>query len=906
MNDSARVHDLNSCGCCEGVTVRTPVAVENRPGLSTIAYRVGTHARFKASMLARLSTSRSPALRSLSTRDDDDFSLALLDGWALVADVLAFYQERHATEFYLRTATERRSILNLARLIGYELRPGVAASTHLAFTVEAAPGSPREADIGVGVKVQSIPSPGEQPQTFETVEKIVARAEWNAMKPRSTQPQVVSTAMASVVVKGAAPKIKPGDRLLIVTKTGQAFRRVLSVVVDDTAQHTQIALEAVPQQVTTPVPDAFKPAASLSFAGQPLTTDMVATNILSSNVSQGELQAFAILQDWPLTHVFTISKALRALVQPPSDVGIFAFHTRASLFGFNAPDWRAMPRNVRRAYTNHSFPTLTAFPDWPFSPPPPAHLDLDTVHPQIVPDSWVVVTRPDTEVIARVSSVEETAMSNYTMSAKVSRLRVDADVAPTTFAQNRRTTVYGQSEQLEIAETPITSPVEGSLIELGGMVEALTAGQIIMVSGELFNRVGVLASEVAALKDITHFDGRTTLALVDGLAHGYKRDTVTINANVALATHGETVQEVLGSGDASQSFQSFGLRQPPLTYVTAPTPSGVESTLQVRVNDVLWHEVPSLFGRGPRDRVFITRTADDGQTRVQFGDGRTGARLPTGQENVRARYRKGIGQDGLVGAGQLSLLLTRPLGVTGVINSVAADGGDDAESREEARHNAPMTVLTFDRIVSLQDYQDFARAYAGIAKALATWTWDGRRRGVFVSVAGPRGAEVKSDSTLHENLVAAMRQAGDPFVPLMVAGYRRALFRVAGSVKVDSDHQPEKVLATVEEALRRHFSFETRSFGQPIMLSEVLDIVHAVAGVVAVDLDELYRVGAPASLKSKGLKLKLLKLQQLKVQSPTLEHRLLAAIPMAGADGAMAAAELLTLDPAPLELGVMP
>ena len=56
-----------------------------------------------------------------------------------MGDVLTFYGERIATESYLRTATERRSILELARLIGYELKPGVAASTLVAFTVEDPP-----------------------------------------------------------------------------------------------------------------------------------------------------------------------------------------------------------------------------------------------------------------------------------------------------------------------------------------------------------------------------------------------------------------------------------------------------------------------------------------------------------------------------------------------------------------------------------------------------------------------------------------------------------------------------------------------------------------------------------------------------------------------------------------------
>src|SRR5918998_241731 len=163
---------FHECGCCEGLEVGTPVEVYNRPGLSAMAYRIGTHARFKRSMLARLSDSRLPVLRDLNTRDDDDLAVALLDAWATVADVLTFYSERIANESYLRTATERVSLLQLARLIGYELSPGVAAGTYLAFELEDAEGAPRVVTVGEGTKVQSLPGQDELPQTFETTEEI--------------------------------------------------------------------------------------------------------------------------------------------------------------------------------------------------------------------------------------------------------------------------------------------------------------------------------------------------------------------------------------------------------------------------------------------------------------------------------------------------------------------------------------------------------------------------------------------------------------------------------------------------------------------------------------------------------------------------------------------------------------
>src|SRR5262249_36629350 len=145
----ASLRGLNDCECCTGLATQTPAEVANRPGLSAIAYRVGIHSQFKHSLLAQLSTGKLSALAQLQTRADDDFSIALLDAWATVADVLTFYQERIANESYLRTATERRSLLELARLIGYELRPGVAASTYLAFTLEDAPGAPLQTTIDI-------------------------------------------------------------------------------------------------------------------------------------------------------------------------------------------------------------------------------------------------------------------------------------------------------------------------------------------------------------------------------------------------------------------------------------------------------------------------------------------------------------------------------------------------------------------------------------------------------------------------------------------------------------------------------------------------------------------------------------------------------------------------------------
>ena len=77
--------DRSGCDCCSGISTETPVQVYNMPGLSALAYRTGTYTQFLASMQARLSDGGLPGLQALTTRQSDDFTLALLDAWAMVS-----------------------------------------------------------------------------------------------------------------------------------------------------------------------------------------------------------------------------------------------------------------------------------------------------------------------------------------------------------------------------------------------------------------------------------------------------------------------------------------------------------------------------------------------------------------------------------------------------------------------------------------------------------------------------------------------------------------------------------------------------------------------------------------------------------------------------------------------------
>lgn len=845
---------LDDCGCCEGVSAQTPARIANRPGLSAIAYRVGKHSQFKRSLLAALSSAGSArgedptageALRSLTTRADDDFTIALLDAWAMTSDVLTFYQERIANESYLRTATERLSLIEMARLIDYRPHPGVAAGVTLAFTVDAPPtsattpsgvqlplvaGVPQVVEIPAGAKAQSVPQPGETAQTFETSADLQATAAWNALKPRLSEPQLLSQSSSTAYLGSISTNLRPGDILLFVgsereEETGSErwdWRRISAVDVDSANGWTKVT--------------------------------------------------------W-----IEVLGSLNPPMLPSAAPKVYALRLRASLFGANAPDPRVLAEATRTAFID-DFVDKDFRKGWKFSIDGQT-IHLDNAYPGILPESWLVLSKPGYQELYRASKVAESSLTKYAMSGKTTKVGLDTPENIGVFdgASYRKVTAFGQSEELPLlAERPLPETETTGLatsLELASAVD-LPKGRLLLVEGRE-DKTGALMAETIMLDHAETENNVTTLIFTKPLQRSYLLKTVTIYANVVEATQGETVREPLGSGDGSRAYQTFTLKQTPLTHVSdARAEGGAASTLQVRVNDVLWQEASTLYGRGARERIYVTRMADDGKVTAQFGDGKTGARAPSGAENVRATYRRGIGAAGNVKAGQITTLLTRPQGAREVINPMGANGGVDPERLEDMRQIAPTTVLTMDRIVSLRDYEDFARAFAGVKKALATWmpARIDARRGVFVTVAGPDAAQILAGGQTYTKLLAAMRLKSDPHVPLVIKSFDDVRFEITAIVEIDPAYESGLVKAAVTSALLAAFSFEARAFGQRVTLSEVMAVMQGVAGVVSVDVNLLARSDG---IGGSGL---------------------FAPLPSALPNASLRGAELLTIDPAKISL----
>jgi predicted phage baseplate assembly protein len=751
-------------------------------------------------------------LRKLTTRSSDDATIALIDAWACTCDVLGFYGERILNEGYLTTALERRSVLELARAVGYEPSAGVAASTLLAFGVD--PNAPEgKVSIPVGLPVGSIPAQNEQPQTFETVESIEARSEWNELHAAATRRQHLVTDAHTIWLSGVATRLVKGDAIVLV---GQEV----------------------------------DPAPGTSPSGSDERWDFRFVVSAEIDTARGVTRV-------ELDRGLGDHHTLPADQQPVALV----FRRRAALFGFNAanPTFMSFPAGVNRSsWVDTTTVDGQVHEEWKHfalgdDPAVKRHeIDLDREYEGILNGSFVVLQSGLLVEFYKVKHASPRKRRDFGLALKCTRLTLDTSSRlggeNLESFERRSTTIYIDSERLPLDEAPWTEPVSGRTIELDGVVGALSPGQRVLVTGQTLGGAPLVHATVVrscsdAAPDVLRVATRSVLELDAPLPEALVRDSVRICANVAFSTHGSSIEEALGHGDASSANVEMRLRQSPLTWVSADNASGRQATLDLYIDGVTWSETESLFDAGPIDRVYQLRTDADGGTTVTFGDGIHGARLPNGIENVRVAYRKGIGIAGEVQAAALSVLQRRPAGLRTVTNPTAAEGGADPESAEEIRSNAALRVLTLDRLVSVQDYEDFARAFAGIGKAQAVELWDGKRSVLHLTVASASGHALSAGSEVMRRLSAALARYADPVHVALVSSFDEVRFGIGLAILREAGRDKDALALALRTALEQAFSFGARSFGQSVTDAEITAIVQAVPGVVASDLVMLYRNG---------------------------------------------------------------
>ena len=232
---------------------------------------------------------------------------------------------------------------------------------------------------------------------------------------------------------------------------------------------------------------------------------------------------------------------------------------------------------------------------------------------------------------------------------------------------------------------------------------------------------------------------------------------------------------------------------------------------------------------------------ENGTKHVIFGDGIKGAHPEAGLENIEATYRVGIGKSGILKNNQLRLLMDHPLGVRSVTNPIPTSGADDPEDIESARLNAPLKILTMERLVSLADFESFALAFAGIGKAQAVLVWNGYRKIVNLTLASSLGDNLKSETDVYKNLTNTINNFKDPLIPFQLDSFSLKLFSVEANILIDPKYSDAQVVtSSIIDALQNKFSPSSMQFGQGITKSEIMAEIQKVKGVIMTVIVALY------------------------------------------------------------------
>jgi hypothetical protein len=326
--------------------------------------------------------------------------------------------------------------------------------------------------------------------------------------------------------------------------------------------------------------------------------------------------------------------------------------------------------------------------------------------------------------------------------------------------------------------------------------------------------------------------------------------TVDVFGNLADATQGKAEREaVLGNGDNRQAWQTFALPKAPLTwFVSAGAFPPYVPELEVRVAGRAWTRVDAFYGHGAGDTVYVVREDAEGRAFVQFGDGTTGARLPSGLNNVVAVYRTGTGAHGPARPGSAPAAGERPPGFDKVALAGIVAGGAASEDAARARVTAPGKVQSLGRLVSIRDYETETLAVPGVVAAGAAWDLHAGVPAVLLRVLLAAGREAEFGA-VRAALAHAQRCRGpDRFALVVEHAFPRHAF-----VDVRYARDPARSRADVEAAMRAAlglagvaaderdgvFGLYARRLGEPEYASRIEGRLQNVDGVLWCEVSAL-------------------------------------------------------------------
>ncbi|MCE4555809.1 hypothetical protein [Pelomonas cellulosilytica] len=830
-----------------------PRPANNRPALPHIAYRIGRYGDFYEQMLRHIDAAE--PLLAFTHREPDDPAIALLQGAAIVGDILSFYQEHYANEAYLRTAQWRDSVADLVRLTGYRLAPGLGGRATLAIEVRGT--APVTVRAGWPVKADLADVPDQA--DFRTVEELVAQpalSRFHLYRRRIAQPLLAAGGTHLELSASAQPaaQLKKGDRLLLMSDesmyssggaswTPQKAPQIVTIAtVTPHLDRVRIELEHGPSEGWTAPLRAVRIGRTLRHFGHnapaTVTTPITGSGGAITGSSSAATRFERYIYAFESTYYFGDAYTTLDWTEMPLDVEAPDLAAGRRVIVQGRIHFDGQPTPVPFAVTKTITATRAGTVRWG---------NLQGASTVLTLDSNLIVNGNIHYEMADIRDLRFLEITSPELS-----LTPPTDHATGDFTSGTAALLFygtaAEVQQMGGRRLWLAAP-DGRNVEL-----------VCTNTSADFAFAAFLGASVASMWPLS-FD-RPPLPFTQ---QDFDEDTVTVTVygNLVDATQGKAEADAtLGNGDATQAFQTFTLPKSPLTYDLAPDGT-LRPALQVWVGGRLWTQVDALFGAGPTDEVYIVREDADGRSHVQFGDGETGARLPSGVGNVVARYRSGNGARGPMKPGAVPSAPERPAGFDKVNLAGIVSGGADPEDASKAREAAPGKVQSLGRIVSLRDVETEVLSIAGVVAAAAAWDLDGGVPAVMLRVLLRAGREDEF-AAVRAAVVHALRCRGPNRWPVVI---EQAVLRYVW-LDLAYARDPTYPAADVAAAIRTElglaedeshrtglFSLSARRLGEREYASRIEGRVQNVPGVLwcRVVADGLLAGGvqpAPAKLQA--------------------------------------------------------
>lgn len=762
----------------------------NRPNKSGIHYSAKGYDEYRADLIKRFEA-KGFVLRG------DGFINAFVDLTAYLGEVLGTYQNAYAQEIYLETAQLRESLFNFAIMVDYKIDPGAAATGTIIILAKP----DKSGTLPKGFQISGKEEGAKKKIFFETDAELEVKADYNDFTLADNERYNQLTIGVGITVREKLI-VKPGSYIYCRTNSGNLYIQVQSSTVNDKEGTTY-----------------------LFWGDHSAHSSLTGTETVSDgdwgllNPEARDLLKIALNGDdylWLDEKIENIAVGDPVILKTNGDVDCYGTVNRVDF----------EMANVKTGVIQWISETDS------------------TANPGSTPvyDYTIRVLLPDGTTDNKTFYALK---KDITETREVTKLVINwwgdmpANYTPVVMEKSPDHVVYvGLQKKLDVETKEKntaslsgvqTLTVDGDFSEMEKYRAIILHGQI--VDENKTEEVNVKEVRYDDIEKISYIDLQTSIS------NSFTKYGVRIWGNVVKVTQGKTVPDtVLGSGRGDESYQSFDLPQSPLTYERKGR-EGIKAAVGIKINGLTWRQKDDFLYSGPEDSHYVVETDYNGKSRVLFGDGARGARLPTGRDNVVAGFRIGQGKDGNVSEKVIKKPTSKPAFLKEAFNAGETSGGSDPDTREELREKIPVEHLTFNRAVSLSDYADLALAYPGVGKAKAGWRWSNNRQVVYLAVVGEDGQDPTAIMDDLRDHLDARRDINQPLLVEIVTMVPVTLImEVVAFEDFDDDLLKDAIIKALgtgenDDGTLQFFNFERLGIGMSIHKKDIYHLVEQIAGV---------------------------------------------------------------------------